>query len=97
MAFSRYINLIGPVRNTTSMSLANSVIRRSVINNTIESNTIILEEDRRLDQLSGQIYGDASYWWILAAASGIGWGLQVPAGTVILAPRDLGKVLSLII
>lgn len=37
----------------------------------------------RLDNLAGAIYGDAKYWWILAAASNIGWGLQVPPGTLI--------------
>jgi hypothetical protein len=37
----------------------------------------------RLDALAGSIYGDAKYWWVLAAASDIGWGLQVPPGTVL--------------
>lgn len=37
----------------------------------------------RLDTLSGTIYGDARYWWVLAASSNIGWGLQIPPGTVV--------------
>lgn len=37
----------------------------------------------RLDTLAGTIYGDAKLWWVLAAASNIGWGLQAPPGTVI--------------
>ena len=37
----------------------------------------------RLDVLAGTVYGDAKYWWVLAAASDIGWGLQVPSDTVI--------------
>lgn len=45
--------------------------------------TIISTGDDRLDALAGAIYGDARYWWILAAASDIGWNLQVPPGTVI--------------
>lgn len=45
--------------------------------------TITLTGDDRLDSLAGSIYGDARYWWILAAASDIGWGLQVPPGTLI--------------
>ena len=45
--------------------------------------TIIATGDDRLDTLAGNIYGDAKYWWVLAAASGIGWSLQIPPGTVI--------------
>ena len=45
--------------------------------------TLIATGADRLDSLAGSIYGDAKYWWVLAAASGIGWGLQVPPGTVI--------------
>lgn len=45
--------------------------------------TIVATGTDRLDSLAGAVYDDAKYWWVLAAASGIGWGLQVPAGTVI--------------
>jgi len=96
MAFSRYINVIGPDPNTKTMSSANVVIRRGIVNNNIPFETVVLEESRRLDQLAGQVYGDASYWWVLAAASRIGWGLQVPAGTIIVIP-DLGTVLGLLL
>jgi hypothetical protein len=44
---------------------------------------LILTGDDRLDTLAGSIYGDAKYWWVLAASSNIGWGMQVPAGTQI--------------
>lgn len=37
----------------------------------------------RLDTIAGKIYGDAKYWWVVAAASNVGWGLQVPPGTII--------------
>ena len=97
MAFSRYIRESGVERNTKSMSVVNAAIRRGVINGTIPVKTVVLEQDRRIDQLAGQIYGSSSYWWILAAASGIGWGLQVPAGTIIIIPDDLGQILSLVI
>ena len=46
-------------------------------------NQVITTGDDRLDSLAGSIYGDGRYWWVLAAASDIGWGLQVPPGTVI--------------
>lgn len=45
--------------------------------------TFIATGDDRLDALAGAVYGDARYWWILAAASDVGWNLQVPPGTVI--------------
>lgn len=48
--------------------------------------TVIATGADRLDTLAGNIYGDAKYWWVLAAASGIGWGLQVPPDTVISVP-----------
>lgn len=46
-------------------------------------NRIVVTGEDRLDSLAGSIYGNAKYWWILAAASEIGWGLQVPPGTVL--------------
>lgn len=48
--------------------------------------TVIATGADRLDTLAGNIYGDARYWWVLAAASGIGWGLQIPPDTVISVP-----------
>lgn len=47
------------------------------------AHTLTLTGDDRLDTLAGTYYGDARYWWVIAAASGIGWGLQVPPGTII--------------
>ena len=52
-----------------------------------------LKESQRLDQLAAQQYGDPSYWWVIAAASGIGWGLQCPPGTILRIPTSLAKVL----
>jgi hypothetical protein len=46
-------------------------------------NQVIATGSDRLDTLAGTLYGDARYWWVLAVASGIGWGLQVPPGTII--------------
>jgi nucleoid-associated protein YgaU len=49
----------------------------------------------RLDTIAGVAYGDGRYWWVLAAASNIGWGLQVPPGTIIRIP-DLSQVAALV-
>jgi len=49
----------------------------------------VLNEGERLDTIAGRVYGNARLWWIIAAASGIGWPLQVPPGTQLLIPTDL--------
>lgn len=63
---------------------ATSALRKAIKSGTLPiSKTITTTEADRLDSLAGSIYGDSKFWWILAAASDIGWGLQVPPGTVI--------------
>lgn len=57
--------------------------------------TIVLTEEQRLDIIAGQKYGDGRYWWILAIASAIGYGLQVPPGTVILVPSIQDVLINL--
>ena len=49
-----------------------------------------------MDIIAGEVYGDAALWWVIAAASGIGWGLQVPAGTVLNVPTRLEQVTRLV-
>jgi len=46
----------------------------------------VLQEGERLDGIAGEVYGDSTLWWAIAAASGIGWSLQVPPGTRVLIP-----------
>lgn len=57
---------------------------------------IVLTESRRLDHIASETIGDSGLWWVLAALSGIGWGLQVPAGTLIKIPNDINKIRSLV-
>ena len=85
MAFSRYsrdnFNVSG--RGLT-VSLAVAEIRNYVRSGALRpTRQIVTTQADRLDTLAGYIYGDAKYWWVLAAASNIGWGLQVPPGTLI--------------
>jgi hypothetical protein len=55
-----------------------------------------LDEAERLDVLAGEFYGDGRLWWVICAASGIGFSPQVPAGTRIIIPNieDLSKYVS---
>jgi len=95
MAISRYAfvglakqgKIIGTYSNM-------AIIHNAVENGIVEYSTLIMEEGQRLDQIAGMAYQNSSYWWIIAAASGIGWGLQIPPGTLIKIPNDLNKILE---
>ena len=55
-------------------------------NNAITYTRRILKGRERLDTIAGEVYGNGRLWWILAAASDIGWGAQPPPGTIIIIP-----------
>jgi hypothetical protein len=74
----------------TSSTVSN--IRKAIADGLITTNVIVLKELVRLDVLAGQYYGDAKYYWIIAAASDIGWSLQIPPNTRIVIP-DLQQTL----
>ena len=57
---------------------------------------LTMNSTQRPDTLAGQYYGNSQYWWIIAAASGIGWGLQVPAGTLIRIPESASAAQNLV-
>ena len=67
-------------------SQAIPVIRENVKNGNIRYTDLVLQESERLDILAGQFYGDGKLWWLIASASEIGWGLQVPPGTLLRIP-----------
>tara|TARA_Y100000591_G_C21489801_1_gene524537 strand:- start:51 stop:224 length:174 start_codon:yes stop_codon:yes gene_type:complete len=56
----------------------------------------MLKEAQRLDTIAAESYGDARLWWVIAAASNIGWGLQVPPGTKLSIPIDLAQIGDLV-
>ncbi len=89
MSISRYKNnsILNIGKNFGSPEYLNN-IRSSINSGRIGIiNNIILNEEQRLDILAGQYYGDGRYWWVLAIASGIGYSLQVPPGTLITIPN----------
>ena len=67
-------------------------IKNAVDSNSIKTDVQVLKGFGRLDTIAGFQYGDSSLWWIIAAASGIGWGLQVPPGTRIVIPLDVEEI-----
>ena len=97
MAISRY-SFVNKVREKKfyGTSFASAIIFNAVERGEIIATTVELKSHQRLDQLAGRAYGSSSYWWIIAAASGIGWGLQVPAGTVIRIPKSLDQVINIL-
>lgn len=85
MAFSRY-KMAPKINLGTQLGTSSTVMR---LRTAIKSGriqivrTIVTTGADRLDTLSGDVYGDGRYWWVLAAGSDIGWGLQVPVDTAI--------------
>jgi len=62
-------------------------IRNKIATGEISFIVDVVRGFERLDTIAGREYGDGTLWWVIAAASGIGWGLQVPPGTVIKIPK----------
>lgn len=96
MYIDRYAsdNLIDGRLRGTNASIQR--IRTAVANGTLSVKSVVLQESNRLDVMAGMYYGDGRLWWIIAAASGIGWWLQVPPGTRVLIPTDINQVKGLV-
>ena len=73
---------------------ANTVLalRRSRDLGLIQTRELILKEAQRLDHIAYEQLGNSMHWWIIAAFSDIGWGMQVPAGTILRIPTDMNAV-----
>ena len=86
MAISRFVNVRGKELNISGL------LYRAIENEEIDIEVKISEEGKRLDHYAYEYYGDAGNWWVIAAASGIGWWLQIPAGTYLVIPTDLSQI-----
>ena len=75
---------------------AGIIIRQRVMSGKINAERYVMKEGERLDVLAGKIYGNARLWWAIAAASGVGWAMQCPPGTVLYIPSlgDIAKVVG---
>jgi hypothetical protein len=67
-------------------SYAIPAIRDNIASGKIRVQQFVSSQQDRLDIIAGRYYGDGSLWWIIAAASNIGWCPQVPPGTLISVP-----------
>lgn len=96
MAISRYASaprIAGATQIGTSDAI--SAIRNAMSSGAISYKQSYVKGSERLDTIAGDVYGDGRYWWVIAAASDIGWMLQCPPGTVIKIP-DLASALDIV-
>lgn len=77
----------------TSFTPAN--IRSGIEAGLIPYTTMTLKGFQRLDTIAALNYNDGRLWWVIAAASNIGWGLQVPPGTFLRIP-DINAITKLV-
>lgn len=75
----------------TSQTASN--IRTAIEQGALSYKTRYTTGAERLDTVAAQEYGDGRYWWVLAAASEIGWSMQVPPGTYLRVP-ELNDVMA---
>lgn len=92
---NRYAN-ISTIGNRFSTRNNNRLIYDAIKAGTIPFRRHILREGERLDHIAFNEYGSGNDWWIIAAASGIGWWLQLPPGTVLFIPTDLNQIRDLL-
>lgn len=101
MALNRYSfspkgkNSLG--QNYISKSNASFLIYNGIETGQIDFNTHVLKDGERLDYLAGAFYGDSSLWWVIAAASGIGYALQVIPGTLLRVPTNINEVFGVLL
>jgi len=96
MAFSRYSR--APVLGFGTQfgtGRAREAIQKGIANGQLKVRPMVVRGRERLDTLAGALYGDGRYWWVLAASSYIGWGMQIPPGTTINVV-DLAAVAALV-
>lgn len=86
------------IRNNRAIgtNMARVAVYKAAQNGEISTDVYITNQGDRLDKLAGRYYGDGTLWWVIAAASGIGWWLQIPAGVVLTIPTSIDQVNNLV-
>lgn len=92
--YSRTASIRGGIQLATPRAI--QAIRSAANNGNISLRRHVVQGSERLDIIAGRELGDARNWWIIAAASNIGWALQVPQGTVLNIPTNLSQISDII-
>ena len=79
------------IKNGSNINIS-SFIRKGVLSGNINSIKTYSKEGFKLDYYAHKYYGDPTLWWVIAAASGIGWWLQVAPGTVLYIPTSTDEI-----
>ena len=73
-----------------------TVLRRARELGLLQTRVMVLRQSQRLDHIAFKELGDPHAWWIIAALSNIGWGMQLPPGTILFLPLNLQTVEALV-
>ena len=95
MAFSRHAfkRKIGSgAKVIFATNKCSSRIHRAIISRALPYDSYVMQEGERLDIIALRRYKNPDYWWIIAAASGIGWWMQCPPGTLLAIPLDIRQI-----
>jgi len=71
-------------------------IRQAKRSGSLTTTAYVTSGNERLDIIAGKKYGNSKLWWVIAAASDIGWALQVPPGTRLLIPSNLNQIVGIV-
>ena len=73
-----------------------TVLRRAKEFGLLSLRKVVLTQSKRLDHIAYEELGDPHAWWIIAALSDIGWGMQLPPGTILYLPNNLSTINALV-
>lgn len=97
MTVSRY-SRTPTVKNGIQLGTTNvtRVLYESARNGNISTFDYVVKEGERLDHLAGRYLGNGDLWWVIAATSGVGWMMQVPAGTRVKIPENVDQAMAFV-
>ena len=85
--------LFGGMMRTSNKSIKK--IRDAIANGRLSTKVVTMKAGARMDTMAAVHLGDSKLWWVIAAASGIGWCMQVPPGTRIVIPSNRSQLFKM--